>query len=137
MRTLFSDRGVTKLDVVAFQDGDIWVSACPEINAVSQGRTLEESLDAIIEAVQFLMVDCLEGVVSFEESEDEVLAKVRAELLEHGVPWARFKGIPRQVFTQLFVCLPGREVLLSEPDPVVVYQVPPGWRIVNVHSDTA
>ncbi len=46
-----------KLSAVITQEGDIFVSLCPELDIASQGKTVEEALGNLKEAVELYLED--------------------------------------------------------------------------------
>ncbi len=46
-----------KLSAVITQEGDIFVSLCPELDIASQGKTVEEALGNLKEAVELYNED--------------------------------------------------------------------------------
>jgi predicted RNase H-like HicB family nuclease len=46
-----------KLSAVITKEGDMYVSLCPELDIASQGKTVEDALDNLKEAVELYLED--------------------------------------------------------------------------------
>ncbi len=57
---LFSGKGgleMSKLSVLTWKEGDVYVADCPTVRIASQGNTEEEALSALKEAIELFYED--------------------------------------------------------------------------------
>jgi predicted RNase H-like HicB family nuclease len=118
--------------VLAFQEGEVWVSICLDLDIVSQGSDWQEALAAIAEALELIEND-QPGVLldkSYSRAPEDYW-KLRSEVLKEGVARKDFTGTPKRLCARLKL-QPFSGLTSHWYEEILV----DGVQVTHVHSDS-